>query len=459
MSLPEIRMRAVGLAAAACLATASAWAQYPGLIANKDKDATGPQFRSVAVVEWTGDLAHPTASRLVPVSVFDGQELQDGGIYLARPQPLALDGDVEYELETNGKFVGLFDIHGAARQQDEWIGQGEWRPMPAPKAEAQASKQKVEVEDEGSGQPVLHRKHHADDKSAGGDAGKGEGSSAPPPDDDRPRLHKAGDASQSAGSKAPAADSDRPKLVKKHDDEAGDAGSGAVDPDRPLLKRGKPAGYGAAVAPTLMGMPAEMRQQAAVSDARPAKDHPWEYTWADAGDDAKMKAALEEIARKELGLSPSVAAAVPATAPKKTTAVARRKAAKASPAPPPPPAPLEDEQFRVFELAYGSGATLVFSARTGGEAGQQKFITLIAQPDLYGGVAVLLKNVTDTAHLDVTPRMRLIDAVDAEADNRGELLFELRGQTWRQFALYRVLRGQATRLFVTGTSYWGVMGE
>jgi hypothetical protein len=45
--------------------------------------------------------------------------------------------------------------------------------------------------------------------------------------------------------------------------------------------------------------------------------------------------------------------------------------------------------------------------------------------------------------------MRLVDAVDALADNRGELLFELRGSTQRQFALYRVLRGDATRIFLS----------
>jgi hypothetical protein len=61
-----------------------------------------------------------------------------------------------------------------------------------------------------------------------------------------------------------------------------------------------------------------------------------------------------------------------------------------------------------------------------------------------------MKSVTDAAHLDDNPRMRLVDAVDAMADNRGELLFELRGLTERQFALYRVLRGQAARLFITG---------
>jgi hypothetical protein len=79
----------------------------------------------------------------------------------------------------------------------------------------------------------------------------------------------------------------------------------------------------------------------------------------------------------------------------------------------------------------------------------QKFVTLIAQPDLYGGILVLFKSVTDSAHLDERPRMTLVDAVDAMADNRGELLFDLRSKTQRQFALYRVLRGSAEQLFAT----------
>jgi hypothetical protein len=55
--------------------------------------------------------------------------------------------------------------------------------------------------------------------------------------------------------------------------------------------------------------------------------------------------------------------------------------------------------------------------------------------------------------------MRLIDAVDAEGDNRGDLLFELRGQNQRQFALYRVLRGQATQVFATTSTFFGSAGE
>jgi hypothetical protein len=74
---------------------------------------------------------------------------------------------------------------------------------------------------------------------------------------------------------------------------------------------------------------------------------------------------------------------------------------------------------------------------------------LIAQPDLYGGVLVIYKSVTDAAHLDEKPRLHLVDAVDAMGDNRGELLFELRGDQQRQFALFRVLRGSAEQLFAT----------
>jgi hypothetical protein len=173
-----------------------------------------------------------------------------------------------------------------------------------------------------------------------------------------------------------------------------------------------------------------------------------------------MKAALEDMARGALGLKTPPPPAPKRTAGAKTGSAAAgqsktgRKSLKAADVP--PPAPLTDEQFRVFELAYGSGATMVLTAHTDAPKSQMKFVTIVAQPDLYGNLLVLLKSVTDGAHLDETPRMRLVDAVDALADNRGELLFELRGDTQRQFALYRVLRGQAEKLFVSVGGEWGV---
>jgi len=495
------------------------FAQYPGQVTKTSKDT--PELRSIAVLEWTGEAGKPKTSRLVPVAVLDGGQLQDGGIYLARPQPLALAGEVEYELEQDGRPIGLFDIKNSGQEQGSWVGYGTWKPMPVarPKPSARDLARTQIDDDVQSDQPVLHRKHHAGDSPAGG-AGSGGGSGsdseagspAPPSDPNRPTLHKkassgspsdagsspgAGTASSgatpadassgtgtstasssqasdtnsdpdrptlhkrasgdNAGSDsgttgASAADPDRPTLKKKK--QAVDVGHvdslpDVSDPDRPRLKRGKSSGGNLEVVPSLMGLPPDMRQSVAVSDARNRPEHPWDYAWANPDDEAAMKSALEDIARSALGLNPPP----PKTAPKRTTTQTARKSVH--PAPPPEPAPLADEQFRVFELAYGSGATLVLTAHTGGLFAQQKFVTLIAQPDLYGNLLVLLKNVTDGAHLDETPRMKLVDAVDAMADNRGELLFELRGQTQRQFALYRVFRGQAEKLFVSGGGDFG----
>ena len=442
-------------------------AQYPGQITNPSKNT--PTLRAVAVLEWTGDKEHPKASRLVPVSVFDGQDLEDAGVYMARPEPLALEGEVEYQLMQDGNPIGLFDVENSGREQGSWFGYGKWKPLPKPKRTMQIAKID-EDNDAQSDTPVLHRKHKTGDSGSGSTSGSDSRANAPPPDPDRPTLHKSDDAggSSSSGSStssasSPAADPDRPTLHKgagdssntsdnsgskqnkKNSDDEAYVSDVAVltDPDRPHLFRGKTSGPDAPVLPSLMGLPVDMQQTVAISDARNRPVHPWNYSWANPDDEDKMKAEMEGIARTALGLNPPAPAAKPAS---KTATTHRTKPAPAAPL----LSSFVDEQFHVFELAYGSGATMVLSAHTDPAAGPVKFVTLIAQPDLYGHVAVLVKNLTDAQHLDDTPRMRLVDAVDAMADNRGELLFELRGASQRQFALYRVLRGQATRIFVSG---------
>ncbi len=512
--VPRALTVAAGTVLAALLTAAAGWAQYPGQISTADKKA--PELRSIAVVEWIGVEGKPTRSRIVPVAVLDQGQLEDGDVYLARPMPLALENGVEYELEQNGKAVGWYDVRSAADEQGSWVGFGLWKPLVKARPKPAAQMAQVDVNDSNSDEPVLHRKHHPGDAQGGSGNGGSGGSSAPAPDSDRPTLHRSDssdsgsttgssgsgssgdsngpvlhrrDASDSSGnttgstdsgnsasstssegSSAPAPDPDRPTLHRPSSD-TGTASTNAPDPDRPRMKKGTENDDQAYVSsvetaidpnrprllrgvytpgkdevpPSLMGMPPEMEQSVAVSDAQPIPEHPWSYSWANPDDEKKMQAELENIARKDLGLTP------PAPAPVKTSA---RHRAQPAP-PPPPPAPLLDEHFRVFELAYGSGATLVLSARTDGQGAEEKFITLIAQPDLYGNPLVLFKNVTDAAHLNDTPCMRLIDAVDAMADNRGELLFELRGATQRQFALYRVLRGQVQELFVSGSTPLG----
>jgi hypothetical protein len=468
MSLRELlKVRTLVVALAAVLAL-HAYGQYPGQVAKDKKDK--PELRAIAVLEWTGDAQNPKASRLVPVAVLDGGQLQDGSIYLARPEPMAVAPEVEYELQLDGKPVGLFDVHNAGQQLGSWVGFGAWKPLAKPKPKQDFAKLKLD-DDVPSDEPVLHRKHHADDPQSSGKT-SGSDSQAPPADPDRPTLHKkttdsTGDASTSTpapddpdrptlhkktDSDASAApdDPDRPVLKKKTEAKAAPASDdefSPTDPNRPRLRRGKSSGDNISVLPSLEGLPLEMNQQVAVSDSQSRPVHVWSYSWSNPEDEPKMKLAMEEIARTALGIKPPA----PAPRPKPKTAATAAAAHKPTkPAALPPPAPLMDEQFRVFELAYGSGATLVLTAHTDGPAKDQKYVTLIGQPDLYGNVLVLLKNVTDGSHLDEKPRMKLIDAVDAMADNRGELLFELRGATQRQFALYRVMRGTAEQLLVSG---------
>ena len=199
-------VRTAVLAGAGLLSALPAWSQYPGQVTKSGKDT--PELRSIAVLEWTGEAGKPKASRLVPVAVLDGGQLQDGGIYLARPEPLALTGEVEYELEQNGKPTGLFDIKNTGQEQGSWVGYGAWKPLPAARPKpSQQDLARTRIDDDAqSDVPVLHRKHHADD-APGGEAGSGgssgggsqTGSTGPAPasDPDRPTLHKK-DTSDSA---------------------------------------------------------------------------------------------------------------------------------------------------------------------------------------------------------------------------------------------------------------------
>jgi hypothetical protein len=102
-----------------------------------------------------------------------------------------------------------------------------------------------------------------------------------------------------------------------------------------------------------------------------------------------------------------------------------------------------------YLLSYGGAPTYVYMAHTVETGAVMRYVTVVAQADAMGELKVALTSVTDAAHLDRTPWMRLIDAVDVEASNRASLLFELRGQSSRQFALSRVIATKPEQIFVT----------
>jgi hypothetical protein len=432
--------------AAYCLATWAALAipagaQYPGHIENAKK--TAPSVRSIAVLEWTGAKGKPTASRIIPISVFDGEVYQPGGLYLAKPEPLALEPGTEYVLQDAGIATGLFDVGSAQDVQGYWFGYGAWKPMTtAPKRvkAKQGTHLPQVVNDAGSGRPTFKRRAggESDDSSHAG--GSTSAPANPPPsagDPDRPTLRRRPDGPAASASSASSADSAAPETA-----------IAGADPDRPHLAYGQQTPTDSQPA-QLTGVPSGLQQMIAVSDASDRETHPFVYLWADSADATKMQDAMEIEAAKAIAATATPVKPAPkAHTHPATRTVARRKATAAAAVPKPV---FTNERFKAYELTYSGGATLVFSGEMADHAGKVKYVTLIAQPDFSGVPKVLYKSVTDDDHLDQTPRMKLIDAVDARANNRGDLIFELRSKHDREFVIYRVSGGLAEQVFTTGS--------
>ena len=237
-----------------------------------------------------------------------------------------------------------------------------------------------------------------------------------------------------------------------------EVGSFENDPDRPTLHYGKPtSAMNETDLPKLTGMPVDAKQIVAVSDAANRDPHDFARPWEDDAERTAILTKMETLARAKLaayGVATPAAAPV-AKAPVATTPAARRAAAaakKKADAEPAPVMALMDEELKGFTLSYGGAPTYVYTAHTAGTGAALDYVTVVAQTDAMGELKPALQNVTDAAHLDRTPRMRLVDAVDVEANNRASLIFELRGQRSRQFGIYRVIGAQADQTFVTGST-------
>jgi hypothetical protein len=109
----------------------------------------------------------------------------------------------------------------------------------------------------------------------------------------------------------------------------------------------------------------------------------------------------------------------------------------------------ENRQLRILDLSSSNEPVLVLttSARLQQHPEREYFVTLVAREDLNGDLHKAFSNVTDSQHLDVLPSMELIDAVDADGDGRGELLFRQTSDAGRAFSIYRVIGDQLYPLF------------
>ena len=110
----------------------------------------------------------------------------------------------------------------------------------------------------------------------------------------------------------------------------------------------------------------------------------------------------------------------------------------------------QDVQLRVFDLSNTNEPVLVLTANAqlpSGHSDLTYMIALVARQDIYGDLHKAFAQTADSQHLDVVPKYELIDAVDADGDGRGELLFRLTSDAGPAFAVYRVIGDQLWPLF------------
>jgi hypothetical protein len=388
---------------------------------------------------------------------------------------MALDFGVVYEGFRSGVSQGVFTITQPGQLNHVWIAEGTWLPA-GMKAPEKSKKYSTPVIEDKDAPPVLHRHSDKADSDSGSDKNK---------DKDKDRKDQQEPATPPAPptTAPPTSAPTTPEATKPpatSETKSGKASTSASDepiedPNRPRLRRGKPdssarrepfatfdpmtdeasgtasAGTGKPDVKTAKDSAASSSQISfipAISDAGGPDPRPYTFDVKPA-EEASYRSKMLALAATQL--HGQAATVTEEGAPAQKTASARNFSGK--PAGKLPKSAFDDVSLRIFDLSNSNEPVLVLSARTHPAAGatesfeEPKEITLIARTNLEGELKKLFFSQTDSRHLDVSPRMELIDAVDADGDGRGELLFRRTSDGGSAFAIYRVTSDHLWPLF------------
>jgi hypothetical protein len=380
--------------------------------------------------------------RLTPIVIMMDGKFYDAGSYKAAPVPMALDFDVVYEGFRAGVSQGVFTITQPGQLNHNWIAEGTWLPA-GEKAAEKSKKYAAPVIEDKDAPPVLHR-HSGSADADSKDKDKDKDKSQPKPSAP-PAAPSAPAPSSTDATKTPAS----PESAKTTPAKEPALDETIADPNRPRLRRGKPESN-AHLEPSTTSFEALTDTAAspivvipAISDVGGPDPRPYTYD---------IKPAEEAIYRNKMfdlaatQLRAQIGAAAKEAAPTQKKTIAGKSAGK-----PPKPA-FDDVSLRIFDLSNSNEPILVLSAKTHPPAGanesfEPKEITLIARTNLEGELNKLFFSQTDSRHLDATPRMELIDAVDVDGDGRGELLFRRTYDGGSAYAIYRVTADRLWTLF------------
>ena len=464
--------------------------------AAKKKDS-GP--RALAVLRMTPD----GKVTMVPIAILVDGKFFDASAYKADPVPMALDSGIVYEGERAGSSLGLFTVSGAlhsnaANSQAPWIATGIWRPAGTePTAKENKSDNApvgIDATDEAprlTHDPNAVKKAPASTGSSSPSStastnspSSSPASSGPSNGDEPPRLKKGvspADSTPSAQDKPGAGGPDSKSTdAKAADSKATDkkadsqanvpaSDSGTGEAGRPRLRRGKPAvsfadeevpGYSKPGATTSTSvakaaLPAAVDANVeivpAISDASGPQPRSYTYDWLKGDDDDRRK-QLTEMAKDQLRtyiVAREKARTVPQPAKQQ---VVKRPVKPAEPI-------FEKVQMVAYDLWNSNQPVIIFSAEAhmpppaaGAahseiDAELQYSILIVSYPDMYGNLRKIYSGVTDKFHLDVTPRLDLVDAVDVDGDGRGELLFRKSSDAGTGWVVYRASADKLWKMF------------
>ena len=457
-------MFAVTLAASTWLASswfvAQAAAQGPiPQFGHKPASNKGP--RAVGLIQ----LSPKGKARLTPIAVMMDGKFYDAGSYKAAPVPMALDFGIVYEGFRSGVSQGVFTITQPGQLNHVWIAEGTWLPA-GMKAPEKSKKYSTPVIEDKDAPPVLHRHSDKADSDSGSNKEKEKKDEQKPtaPATQPTAAQPGGVSTTPEATKSPATSETKTAKASVSDEPI-------EDPNRPRLRRGKPDSTArrepfATFDPLTDAVPAATSSGTgklatnsdvaspqftfipAISDAGGPDPRPYTFDVKPAEEASyrsKMLALAATQVRTQAGTATREAA------PPQKTASARKSPGKpaeklAKPA-------FDDVSLRIFDLSNSNEPVLVLSAKTHPAAGatenfeEPKEITLIARTNLEGELKRLFFSQTDSRHLDVTPRVELIDAVDADGDGRGELLFRRTSDGGSAYAIYRVTSDHLWPLF------------
>jgi len=412
------------------------------------KTYKGP--RALGLVE----LAPSGTSRLIPITILYDGKFYDAGAYKASPVPMALWAETEYEGFRSGISQGLFTVTTAFENQktNEWIAEGTWQTAEA--LAAKHTKKSVSSVPRGlnqdEGPPVL--RHSGANPKPPQPASPQPASATPPPAPANPSPPPAASSPAPAASPTASASTSASPPAPAPDSEP-------QDPNRPTLKRGKPAPTSPEPPPSnpvsnpVAPKPAvhdslpngsQVQLIAAISDPDGPEPHPYTYEVKSEQEEAfrkKMLALASDEVRDRLKQLTSP------TAPASTTRQHNASATK------PVQPSFGDVRLNVFDLASSNEPIMVLSAsarmpqRPSEKNELEYFVTVVAREDINGDFHKIFSSVTDNQHLDVEPKFELIDAVDVDGDGRGELLFRKLYDASSAFVVYRVIGDQLYALF------------